>query len=153
MALNTYVKRIQDAEKEYNAKLDTIRGEMGTEFAKNIGNLIPNGWSLKWVQSDDQYNDEGYEWGMEGFRIVRGRKDIHFGYLGGDGPDSWIGGADVSEFPKLGLTMKGLTELFEALDSIDENTYRTTFGECAQVTIGRDGTCQIKRQASNRDTY
>lgn len=145
MAKQTYIDRMKKLDADYRAKMTALREEMGGDFGKQVAPLIPDGWTLTWEQSDSQYDDEDYHFGLETFSIKKGRAEVCFGQLGGDGPECY-----VEDMPPSGVTMEQLTELFQALDTIREKTYRETFGDCAEVSITSDGGCSIKAIPSRR---
>ncbi len=148
MAKKTFIDRMRKLDKEYAEKMARLRDEMGGEFGKEVASLIPEGWTLVWNQSDSQYDDQDYHFGLESFEIQKGRKTICFGHHGGDGPECYIDDPLPS-----GVTMEQLTDLFEALDEFSQKTYRETFGDCAEVRITNDGDCTITATKSDREDY
>lgn len=73
MALKTMLKKFDDAKKAYEKQLKVLGKELQQEIVPGIAALIPEGWYLTWHQSDEQYNDEDYYFGVDNLRIVTER--------------------------------------------------------------------------------
>jgi hypothetical protein len=65
MARSTMQKKYADAKKKYEAELEKLGAEYQKVLAGEIAKLIPEGWYVVWHQSDEQYNDEDYYFGVE----------------------------------------------------------------------------------------
>lgn len=74
MALKTFKKRLADLDRAFEEKIDALANEMRTAFAEHIGPLIPEGWVLQWHQSDEQFNDEDYYFGLDPFYLQSQRR-------------------------------------------------------------------------------
>lgn len=212
MALKTITSKIQKAHKEFEASMDKALGKVRKEFAEAVAEELPDGWYLTWSQSDDQYNDEDYYWGMENFLLISERvprmgkqlspgqpeqyeettRTDHFGRvigtskritkravppahqyvlddqcdfrrslptygtigritLGHHGGDSVSAYHDETDENFQLVPMEKCEELFELLNGFPESSYRQLFGDCAAVTVRKDGSIDVKRGTSRRE--
>lgn len=74
MAKSTIAKKIRDTCSNFEKELDGALGKIRAEFAAEVAKLIPEGWYLTWSQSDDQYNDEDYYFGLDDFVLCSVRE-------------------------------------------------------------------------------
>jgi hypothetical protein len=65
MARKTMEKKFADAKKKYEAELKKLGGELQKALVDLIAPHIPEGWYVVWHQSDEQYNDEDYYFGLD----------------------------------------------------------------------------------------
>lgn len=70
MAIKTMIKKIADAKKKHEAELETLGLRLQKEIADVLSPLIPQGWYLTWCQSDEQYDDENYYFGLDSERLI-----------------------------------------------------------------------------------
>ncbi len=70
MALKTMRKKFEAAKAAYENQLKMLGKELQTEIVPELAKLIPEGWYLTWHQSDKQYNDEDYYFGLDNVRLV-----------------------------------------------------------------------------------
>lgn len=74
MALATARKKVAQARKDHEKQLRIVGKGMRTAIVDMIAGALPEGWAMTWHQSDNQYDDQDYYFGLDCRFIVSERE-------------------------------------------------------------------------------
>lgn len=64
MALKTMQNKLDKARANYEKTVKALGSEIAGQIAESLASVLPEGWNLFWCQSDQQYDDENYYFGL-----------------------------------------------------------------------------------------
>lgn len=73
MALATARKKVAQARKDHEKQLRIVGKGMRTAIVDMIAGALPEGWAVTWHQSDNQYDDQDYYFGLDSKLVVSER--------------------------------------------------------------------------------